>query len=187
MKDLDKIFHSFETGIRSPKAQKPKDYLKGIGLDYNTIRIGFNSGQFHHRDTQEVKEHYERLGLLVKSDAAVRDSSMTAYTVFGKYGLVFPLVDSSGRIVNLFAIRFDMDSPKEDYLNNKGLYPAYPHTAIKRLFITQTLLDAASLLQSKALDQREAALALHNGQLLPQHTEAIEALTALEEIIIVKN
>ncbi len=185
MKNLDQLFQSFETGIRSAKADKPKQYLKNIGLDYTTLRIGFNSGQFHHRETPEVKEHYEKLGLLTKSEAAVRDDSMTAYTVFGRYGLVFPLMDSSGQIVNYYALRFDMATKQEDYLNNQGLYPSYPHVTTKRLFITPTLMDAASLLQSKALDQREAVLALHNGELLPQHLEAIKALNDLEEIITI--
>lgn len=186
MKDLNQLFQSFETGIRSGKADKPKQYLKSIGLDYNNLRIGFNSGQFHHRETQEIKDHYERLGVLAKSDVGVREKDMTAYTVFGRYGLIFPLMDSQGNIVNYYALRFDMATPQEDYLNAEGLYPSYPHASTKRLFIMPTLIDAASLLQSKALDQREAVLALHNGELLTQHLEAIEALNELEEIIIIK-
>ena len=144
MKTLGQLFQSFETGIRSSKADKPKQYLKNINLDYSDMRIGFNSGQFHHRETQEAKEHYEALGLLKKSDAAVRED---------------------------FALRFDMATPIEEYLNESGLYPHYPHINSKRLFITPTLIDAASLLQSKALDKREAVLALHNGKLMPQHLE----------------
>lgn len=186
MKDLNKIFESFQTGIRSGKADKPKEYLKTIGLDYNTLQIGFNSGQFHHRKSQEFRDHCEQLGLLTKSDVGVREKGMTAYTVFGRYGLVFPLKDRNEQITNLYALRFDMATPQEGYLNYEGLYPSYPHSSTKRLFMTPTLMDAASLLQSKALDQREAVLALHNGELLPQHLEAIEALKELEEIIIIK-
>jgi hypothetical protein len=186
MKDLNKIFESFQTGIRSGKADKPKEYLKTIGLDYNTLQIGFNSGQFHHRKSQEFRDHCEQLGLLTKSGANVRNEDMTAYTVFGREGLIFPLIDKTGRIVNFFAIRFKMSTPKEEYLNKEGLYPSYPHSSTKRLFITPTLMDAASLMQSKALDQREAVLALHDGELLPQHLEAVEALKELDEIIIIK-
>lgn len=184
MKDLDKLFTSFETGIRNVKAQKPKDYLESIGLDYNTLRIGFNSGQFHHRASQEVKDHYQQLGLLTKSDAAVREKDMTAYTVFGKYGIIFPLVNQDNHIVNYYAIRFAMATPQREYLNCEGVYPSYPHPSTKRLFLTPTLTDAASLLQSKVLDQREAVLALYDGELLPQHIEAIESLSNLEEIIV---
>lgn len=186
MKNLNEIFQSFEAGMRSPKAVKPKAYLQNIGLDYNTLRIGFNSGQFHQRVSQELKDHYESMGLLTKSNAAVRDDSMTAYTVFGRYGIVFPLVDCNNRIVNFYALRFEMASPAEQYLNGEGLYPCYPQQNIKRLFIAPTVLDAASLLQSNALENKEAVLAMHNGELLPQHHAAIAALSKLEEIIIIK-
>lgn len=186
MKDLNDLYKSFEIGIRSAKATKPREYLQSIGLDYTDLRIGFNSGQFHHGKSQELKDHFESIGLLTKSDVGVRDDSMTAYKVFGRYGLIFPLVDRENMIVNYFAIRFDMATPVEQYLNKAGLYPIYPNPNTKKLFITPTLLDGASLLQSKALDQRESVLALHNGELLPQHIEAIRELKELEEIIIIK-
>jgi hypothetical protein len=186
MENLESLFRSFETGIRSAKALKPNAYLRGIGLDYSELRIGFNSGQFHHRKPQKVKEEYERLGLLSKSDAPVRDESMTAYTVFGRYGLIFPLLGKDNTIVNFFALRFDLDSPKEEYLNTNGIYPAWPHPLTKRLYIVTSVIDCASLLQSRALDQREAVMALHDGILLPQHVEVIRTLYELEAIIIIK-
>lgn len=186
MQSLENLFRSFETGIRSAKALKPNAYLKSIGLDYSELRIGFNSGQFHHRKSQQIKEELEQLGLLTKSDANVRDESMTAYTIFGRYGLIFPLLDKGGAIVNFFALRFELDSPRKDYLNSSGIYPAWPHPLTKRLYIVPSVVDCASLLQSKALDQREAVIALHDGELLPQHLEAIKALHELDAIIIVK-
>lgn len=187
METLDKLFESFETGIRNGKAVKPKEYLKTIGLDYNELRIGFNSGQFHHRDPQVVKDQYEAMGLLKKSNVPVNKDGLVAYTVFGKYGIVFPLLNQQNKIVNFFAIRFEMKTPIEEYLNNDGVYPKYPSSNTKRLYITQTLLDCASLLQSKALENKEAVMALHNGELLPQHVEAIKSLHDLEEIILIKN
>ncbi|MFN7777133.1 hypothetical protein [Flavobacterium sp.] len=187
MNALEDIFHSFELGIRSSKAVKPKAYLNSLGLDYNELRIGFNSGQFHHNKEQEFKDQCEALGLLVKSDAGVNKEGLTAYTVFGRYGVVFPLLNQSNEIVNLFAIRFELSTPVEEYLNEQGIYPSYPHPLTKKLFLVPTALDAASLMQSKALENRESVLALHDGKLLPQHLEAIKALTELEEIIILKN
>ena len=186
METLDKLFESFETGLRNGRAEKPKQYLKTLGLNYNDLRIGYNSSQFHHRKTQLVKDQYEALGVLQKSGASVNKKELNPYTVFGGYGIIFPLMDKSGKIVNYFAIRFTMKNPKEEYLNTEGVYPAYPYKNTKRLFITPTLMDCASLLQSKVLDQREAVIALHNGELLPQHREAIQSLTDLQEIIIFK-
>jgi argonaute-like protein implicated in RNA metabolism and viral defense len=80
-----------------------------------------------------------------------------------------------------------MKTPTEEYLNQEGIYPNYPHPLTKRLFVVPTVIDVASLLQSKALENREAVIALHNGELLPQHLEAIKALTELEELVILKN
>ncbi|MDQ6470073.1 hypothetical protein RB619_05400 [Flavobacterium sp. LHD-80] len=184
---LETLFQSFETGIRSSKAIKPKDYLKSIGLDYAELRIGFNSGQFHHRESQESKDEFEALGMLKKSDAGVRQQDLTAYTAFGRYGLIFPLLDKENRIVNYFAVRFNLETPKEEYLNNDGIYPAYPSANTKRLYLAPTVIDCASLLQSKALQNRDAVMAMHNGELLPQHMEALKSLYELEEIIIIKN
>lgn len=186
MNDLKSIFQSFETGIRSAKAIKPKEYLKRVGLDYNQLRIGFNSGQFHHRESQENKDRYESLGMITKSTAGVNKEGLIAYTVFGRYSVVFPLLNKQNQIVNFFAIRFELDSPKEEYLNQKGIYPNYPHPLTKRLYIVCSVLDCASLLQSKALDQREGVIALHDGKLFPQHYKAIKSLIKLEEIIILK-
>lgn len=186
MENLETLFRSFETGIRSAKATKPKEYLKSIGLDYNELRIGFNSGQFHHRESQEYKDKYKALGMLTKSEVPVNKDGLNAYTVFGRYGVIFPLVNRLNEIVNYFAIRFEMKTPTEEYLNQEGIYPAFPHPLTRKLFVVPTVVDAASLLQSKALENREAVIALHNGELLPQHLEAIKTLTELEELIILK-
>lgn len=187
MKTLEELFQSFETGIRFPKATKPKAYLESIGLDYTTQRIGFNSGQFHHRETPAVKKHYENLGLLTKSTAAVRDENMEAYTVFGRYGIVFPLMDSTGGIVNLYAVRFEMASPVEQYLNDKGIYPNYPAHTTERIFLVPSIIDAASLIQSRTMENRDAVMALHEGKLTEEHHRAIQSITDLKEIIILKS
>ncbi len=187
MENLETLFNSFEMGLRMPKATKPKEYLKTIGLDYTELRIGFNSGQFHHNRDQDFKDQFEALGILTKSDAGVNRTELTAYTVFGRYGIVFPLMNNQNEIINYYAVRFDMDTPKEVYLNKEGIYPSYPNLLTKRLFLVPTLLDGASLLQSKVLENREAVMSLHNGELLPQHLEAIKSLLELEEIIIIKN
>lgn len=186
MKDLHSLYLSFETGIRSSKAVDPKRYLERIGLNYTELRIGFNSGQFHHRQPQEFKDHFESLGMLTKSDAGVNQEGLIPYSVFGRYGVVFPLMDKHNQVVNYFAIRFKMASPIEEYLNDSGLYPSYPHPSTKTLYIVPTVLDGASLLQSKALENKETVLALHDGKLLPQHREAISQLEHLEQIIIIK-
>jgi hypothetical protein len=187
MENLNTIFQSFEIGIRSIKAVKPRNYLNSIGLDYNEIRIGFNSGQFHHRKPQEIREIYIQLGLLSKSKVRLNKSISESFTVFGNYGIIFPLVNKNKQIVNLFALRFDLSKPSSSFLNNLGIYPSFPSILTKKLYITNSIVDCASLIQSKTLENRDSVMSLHDGQILPQHIEAINMLPHLEEIILINN
>ena len=183
---LGTLFQSFQTGLRAPKSEEPRQYLEELGLNYNDLEIGFNSGQFHHRKDEEFKKPYVALGVLKESNANVRDEGTTPYTMFGAYGIVFPLKDENGEIVNYYATRIKLASKPSAYLNNKGLYPCYPHELTKKLYIAQSVEDAAFILQYKICDSREAVIALHDGEMLPQHFEAIKGLRELEEIKILK-
>lgn len=183
---LQRLFDSFTTGIRSVKTVEPRKYLESLGLDYQKLNIGFSSGQFHHRKPDEWRQPYVELGVLTPSDAAVNRPESVAYTCFGFYGVVFPIKDYVGKIVNMYAIRFRLETPVHQYLNSFGIYPGYPPPLTRRLYITTTVLEAASILQSDALDGREAVIALHNGEWLDQHDDVIRGLEELEEIIFVK-
>jgi len=186
-KHLKRLFESFCTGIRSVKAVKPKHYLEEKGLDYRKLNIGFCSGQFHHRKSEEWRKPYIDLGILTPSKAPVNYPSRKAYTCFGFYSVVFPLMNQQNQIVNLFAIRIKLAQQKEEYLNTEGVYPCYPSLLTRRLYITSTIIEAASIVQSGTLDSRESVIALNNGNWLPQHKELISGLEQLEEIIRVKN
>jgi hypothetical protein len=179
---LTNLFRTFVSGIRSSKAIKPKKWLKEKGLNYENLQIGFNSGQFHHRKSEEFKCTFIEIGVLTPSDAAVRAPELKAHTCFSPYSLVFPLKDERAQIVNLYAVR--CKNHKMEYLNDEGLYPCYPHPLTNRLYITNDVLDAASILESKILNNRDAVLALNNGELKEQHLSAISKLSQLKEIII---
>jgi hypothetical protein len=179
-------FQSCRTGIRSFKAIQPKKWLEAKGLNYDDLQIGFSSGQFSHRKTEAFKQSYVPVGILTPSKAPVREPHLKAYTCFGTYAIVFPLKDEQGDIINLYAIRINTKTEKTEYLNSAGLYPCYPHSFTKRLYITNNVLSSATLLQAKVLKNEDAVLALFNGELKPQHIEAISQLKHLEEIIFVK-
>lgn len=182
---LEKLFRSFQTGITFKKASIPRDFLQEKGLDYHELQIGFNSGQFHHRKEDDFKETYVKIGVLQKSNAPVNSPERTAYTCFGNYSIVFPLRDEKGDIVNLYAIRIKTKTQKEEYLNKEGIYPSYPSPMTKRLFIAPSIMDTASLLQSKVLENRDSVMSLHDGELKPHQVKAIEELTELQEIILI--
>ena len=182
---LEKLFRSFQTGITFKKASTPRDYLEKRGLDYPLLQIGFNSGQFHHRKDENFRKPYIEIGVLTKSSAATKEPDMTAYTCFGNYSIVFPLKDEQGDIVNLYAIRIKTTPNKAEYLNGEGIYPSYPSPMTKRLFIAPTIMDTASLLQSKTLENRDSIMALHDGELKPHQVKAIQQLSELQEIILI--
>lgn len=179
------FFQSCKTGIRSFKAIQPKKWLEAKGLNYDDVQIGFSSGQFSHRKSDAFKQSYVPVGILTPSKAPVREPHLKAYTCFGTYAIVFPLKDEQGCIVNLYAIGLKAKQ-KEEYLNSAGLYPCYPHPFTKRLYITNDVLSSATLLQAKVLKNEDAVLALFNGELKPQHLEAISKLSHLQEIIFIK-
>ncbi|MEO6303543.1 MAG: hypothetical protein ABIP51_10245, partial [Bacteroidia bacterium] len=182
---LKQLFNTFITGIRNNKSIKPRTWLEKKALNYEDLNIGFNSGQFHHRKEEAFKNNYLQIGVLKESDAPVKSPEMTSYTCFGRYGIMFPLKDEQGEITNLYAIRFDMEVEQTDYLNDEGIYPRYPHPFTKKLYITHSILDGATLLQTKLLDNRDAVIALQDGVLKEQHITAIKQLQHLEEIILI--
>lgn len=180
---LQRLFESFTTGIRSVKTVQPRKYLESISLDYQKLNIGFSSGQFHHRKPDEWRQPYIELGVLSPSDTPLNSPDRVAYTCFGFYGVVFPMKDYLGKIVNMYAVRFKLESPVHQYLNSFGIYPGYPPPMTRRLYVTTTVVEAASIIQSDVLDGREAVIALHDGKWLEQHNQVIQGLEELEEII----
>lgn len=181
---LKNLYYSFLTGINNFKATAPREFLDNIGLDYQKLHLGFNSGQFHHRKSDEFKAPYIELGVLKVSDAPTREKDMVGYKVFGDYGVIFPLKDEADSIVNMYAYRIKLQTPKGEYLNDSGLYPTYPNKRSTRLILTDNVLDAASILQSDTLENRDAVIALNDGELTENIKSAIQNLVELEQVII---
>ena len=104
-----------------------------------------------------------------------------------KHCLIFPLADPQGQTVSLYGRSiYDKTGSKHFYLTHrKGLYPSYPVSYKKRLILTESVIDAATLLQIEDIATHYGLLALYgtNG-LTDEHTSAIASLTGLEEIIL---
>jgi energy-coupling factor transporter ATP-binding protein EcfA2 len=184
-KIINEIWTYFRNGLNAGKAKEPNEYLTSLGFDKNLLEIGFNSGQFHHRKTDQYKLDHLSIGLLKPSTASVRSPEMVPYTCIGSNGIVFPLKDITDSIVNFQFIRFKLQDKPAEYLNENGVYPCYPHHLTERLFIVPTVLDAATIIQSKILGNRDAVMALHGSVSLNQHQEAIDRLTDLKQIVCI--
>lgn len=181
---FQEFFDSCLNGIRSSKSQPVKNRVQEeFGLDINRVEVGYCSGQFHHRENQVFKRKYASIGILTESDANVNNPESTAYSCFGKEGIVLPLRNEIGEIVNFIAFRLKLKSKKIEYLNSEGIFPRYPESHIKRIFITTDVWDASVLISSNVLGFNDSVIALDEGEFKAKHKEAIGYSSELEELV----
>ena len=188
---LEKMFQSFRKGIfSSPSA---KEYCKRRNLNVETLQIGFNGGQFHHgiRRDETLINNCLAVGLLLDR-GLISKTGEKAYNVFGKYGIVFPLKNQENQIVSLyFRSTLNEKASKHFYLKNRtGLYPNYPNKETRKLILTESIIDCASLLQITETIQRtlvtelvEVLACYGTNGLNEEIQNAILDLKELEEII----
>jgi hypothetical protein len=177
---LKNAHQKFFNGMYNAMAKVPRQWLLEHKLSLETGAV-YNSGQIHHRKSQEFRDELVSVGLLTPCNVPT-NAGQKAYTLFGSYSMMFPLRNEEKEVVNYYAVT--IDKGKTSFLNNRGIYPCFPNPYIKKLYITNTVLEAASLMESKTLKAGEAVIALFDGQMLPQHKTLIETLKELEEVVV---
>ncbi len=186
---VNKLFTYFKNGLKlSPQA---KEYCQLRGLEYDKVEIGFNGGQYHHgsRKDENLINACLAHGFLSESKSPSRTGEIM-YNVFGKNSLVFGLKDSSNQVVSLYFRSIHSEAPKGNqarhfYLKDRrGLYPNYPAHYVPKLILTESIIDAATLLQNAKIAYEYSVLALYgtNG-LTEEHQTAIKSIKNLDEII----
>ncbi|WP_083299074.1 CHC2 zinc finger domain-containing protein [Weeksella sp. HMSC059D05] len=182
---LGNMYQYFKNAVSNSKPAK--DYLQQRNLDHKKIEIGYNAGQFHHgarRDEQLINQCLE-YGLLIDKNILGRTGEK-AYGVFGKWCICFALKNKDNEVTGLyFRSTLNDKESRHFYLKNrKGLYPNYPDKNTKKLIVTESIIDGASLLQIKEIADNYSVLACYgtNG-LTEEHQQAIKDLPQLEEII----
>ncbi|WP_146154563.1 toprim domain-containing protein, partial [Chitinophaga ginsengisoli] len=163
-----------------------QEYIQSRGLETARLEIGYNTGQFHHgrrRDDQLIAVCVEA-GLL--SPWGTNSNGGQGYRPFGKYCIVFALRNSKGEISGMyFRSTVNDEDQRHYYLKERsGLYPCYPKSDVQRLILTESVIDAATLLQCSEISKSYGILACYgtNG-LIAEHEAAIKGLTNLQEII----
>jgi DNA primase len=182
---LEKMFSSFRKGIFN--SVPAKDYCKRRNLDLEKLSIGFNSGQFHHGERREeaLINNCLAIGLLLDRNI-ISKTGEKAYNVFGNKSIVFPLKNKDNQIVSFyFRSTINEKEAKHFYLKNRsGLYPNYPNPATKKLILTESIIDCASLLQIDEITNNYSVLACYGTNGLNEEIQkAILELPELEEII----
>lgn len=182
---LTKMFGYFKNAVHNSKPAR--DYIGSRGLDYTRLEIGYNTGQFHHGNRKEeafIKSCVE-VGLLSEHDRLSRMGE-TSYKPFAKYCIVFALRNPLNQVSGLyFRSTVNDTEQKHFYLkNSEGLYPKYPDNSTTKLIIAESIIDAASLQQIKAITDEYTVLAAYGANRLTQEMKAvIIALQQLTEII----
>lgn len=182
---LQKMFLSFRKGLFS--SIPAKEYCQSRSLDFESLEIGFNSGQFHHGQRKDEKLINDCLqyGLLALGGTNSRTGGQ-AYKPFGNKGIVFPLKNKENEIVSFYYRSTINDKDQKHYYlkNRQGLYPGYPNPDTKKLILTEAIVDTASLLQIDEINQNYTLLTCYgtNG-LTDEILNAVKPLKQLEEII----
>ncbi len=177
---LEIIYQYTSNGLRYGNAWMAKEWLFINKLSQENTMACYNSGQFYQRKGNECKEALLGIGLLKPAYQNLNKQAVHC-NMFGSYSIMFPLKNETNQVVNFYSIGLRND--KRAYLNQKGLYPGYPPADTERLFVVDSVIEAASILETKALENREWVMALENGEILEQHTAAIIQLEQLKEII----
>jgi DNA primase len=179
---LTKVFTYYRTGL--PRTRKAVDYCSHRCLDYTKLELAYNSGGLH----VESKNHH-----LIKSmteTGLLKPRPNNGHIVWAKDCILFPLKGSDNKIISLYgrSITNDEDSRHFYLPNRKGLYPGYPNPSTTKIIITESIIDAASLLQQSSITESFSILALFgtNG-LTEEHLQAIQQLQHLTEIILMLN
>ena len=184
---LANMYQYFLNAVHNSKPAQ--EYIQSRGLDYRQTDIGYNAGQFHHstRKDDELINRCIEYGLLIDRDKKSRTGGK-AYQVFGKYCISFVLRDRNNEIVSLyFRSTLENKEQRHFYLKDRqGLYPHYPKSDTTKLILTESIIDAASLLQIQSITDQYSILACYgtNG-LTAEHQQAIKELKHLEEIILI--
>lgn len=173
---MQKFFDGCRKGISG--AQRAREYATGRGLDYQSLKLGFSGEKTPINWSLAYKEQAMKAGLLLQTNAGQPVSRFANC-------LTFALMNQAGQIVSLYGRHIEKNA--HFYLpgQHQGLYPHYPNPNAQRLILTESIIDAASLLLHPEVTGHYSILACYgtNG-FTEEHSEAVKNLKRLEEVVI---
>jgi DNA primase len=155
-----------------PAAAKPAD----LNSTFKQLQTNFKKSPQAELYVQQRSLNPEALGI----------GYNTATISSLKHCIVFPLKDKDENIVSLYGRSIFNNTHQKHYYQTgrSGLYPGYPRYYTKKLILTESIIDAATLLQMHDVADNYAVLACYgtNG-FTDEHKEAISQLKQLNEIV----
>jgi DNA primase len=183
---LQNIFTYFKNAVSNSKPAR--DYLQSRNVNPIKIEVGYNTAQFHHGNRRDeiLINNCVAVGLLNPWGVNNRKPEEQAYKAFGKECIVFAMRNQGNHITGLyFRSTTNNSDQKHFYLKEStGLYPSYPKPQTEKLIVTESIIDAASLLQIEAITKDYSILAAYGTNRLNDEMQtAIKALPQLKEIV----
>lgn len=174
---LTKYLQSCKSSMQRSKAAQ--EYCKNRALNSDKPAIGFNSANLMDGWGKALKESALQAGLLTKTGSG--------YSQRFRNCIVFELQSKQGQAVGIYGRHIAQKSERKHvYLpgHHQGIYPRYPKPGAEKLIITESIIDAATLLQLPEITKEYEILAAYgtNG-LTDEHVQAIKELAKLKEII----
>ncbi len=103
-----------------------------------------------------------------------------------RYSLIFPLRDKKGGVVSYYGRSIQEKSKSKHYYSKdrRGLYPGYPKANTKTLILTESVIDALSIVKHYEKEGTELLALYGSNGFTIEHKAAIQALKDLQEIIL---
>lgn len=182
---LGNMFTYFKNAVSNSKPAQ--EYLQGRGLDPLKLEVGYNTAQFHHgtRKDDTLISNCVAVGLLAPWGTNTRQGGQ-AFKPFAKYCICFALRNNASQVTGLYFRSTESGTDQRHFYlkDSTGLYPSYPCPETTQLIIAESIIDAASLLQIKAIaDQYSLLAAYGTNRLNDEMKAAIRELKQLQEII----
>jgi len=173
---LTRAWGFYASALKQTKSAQ--EYIKQRNIE--KAEAGFNSGRLHYRGGVTEAEVKGLLQLGIISAAG------SSYRSFAKDCIFFPLRDKANNIVSLYGRSItDNASQRHYYLKDRqGLYPSYPKPETKILILTESIIDAATLMQHYSAEHTAVLACYGTNGLGEEHLTAIQALPELKEVIL---
>src|SRR5690606_13655251 len=152
----------------------------GRGIVSAQVEAGYNGGGIYENKPEAFIRAARVCGRLLAGKGKKDE-------IFARGCVLFALRNRSGQVVSFYGrSTAEHGTGRHFYQRQRqGLYPEYPEEATERLILTESVIDAASLIGTSYMLKGTAVLALYgtNG-LTEEHREAIGSLAELREIVL---
>lgn len=131
---------------------------------------------------KEAIDYLNELGINYKMIDVAYCNKQTNDNLFPENSLVFPRYNRCKEVISFYARNIKNDN--ELLLNNSGIFPSYPSSNCKHLLVTETIIDAASLIQHKKIIYDVVTLNKY-GDIPDDFYKAIEKSPQLQEVTFI--